>query len=160
MLRLSSGVSFFAFASVTSTASSITRFMNSSKPCSSSACTRDHIFRRSVTLSFPSMRMPRFSYSHTEMVARDCRSLKMKLIGGRRTAQVLVSFLRGAFVGSLVCTFSSTAACYKLAAVATKRRQYTCLHVQSFSREYYAEAVELGVVGSGGRVAVAEGGRR
>jgi hypothetical protein len=32
MLRLSSGVSFFVFASVTSTASSMTRFMNSSKP--------------------------------------------------------------------------------------------------------------------------------
>lgn len=37
------------------------------------------------TLSLPSMRRPRFSYSHTETVARDCRSLKMKLIGGRRT---------------------------------------------------------------------------
>lgn len=38
------------------------------------------------TLSLPSMRSPKFSYSHTETVARDCRSLKMKLIGGRRTA--------------------------------------------------------------------------
>jgi hypothetical protein len=36
------------------------------------------------------MRSPMFSYNHTETVARDCKSLNIKLIGGRRTAGPLV----------------------------------------------------------------------
>lgn len=62
----------------------------------------------SRTLSFPSMRIPKFSYNHTEMVARDCRSLKMKLMGGRRTKTQLAA------VASHACgsgrTLSSAAA--------------------------------------------------
>jgi hypothetical protein len=37
------------------------------------------------TLSLPSIRRPRFSYSHIETFARAWRSLNMKLIGGRST---------------------------------------------------------------------------
>jgi hypothetical protein len=104
-LRLSSGASFLA--RVTSMASSITRFMNSSKPYANiSSCYSRWLGSR--TLSFPSMRMPKFSYSHTEMVARDCRSLKMKLIGGRRTATLLAAVAAHA-CGSCR-TLSSTAA--------------------------------------------------
>lgn len=98
-LRLSSGASFLA--NVTSTASSITRFMNSSKPCvvvSAVLCVKSVGRGRGRTLSLPSMRSPRFSYSQTEMVARDCSSLKMKLIGGRRTVGALVAVAVGVSV--------------------------------------------------------------
>lgn len=82
------------------------------------------------------MRMPKFSYSHTEMVARDCNSLKMKLMGGRRTARVPVSFAR-AELASGHRTFSSTTAWEQLAAVdkhdaITTTGTTTYLHVQSY----------------------------
>jgi hypothetical protein len=66
------------------------------------------------------MRMPKFSYSHTDMVARDWRSLKMKLIGARCACGIVGSYL---FLHHGL---------WLLAAVASNVRQYTHLHVQSF----------------------------
>ena len=47
------------------------------------------------------MRMPRFSYSHTEMGVLDCSSLNMKLIGGRRTIGGLVIGIQRECMGAI-----------------------------------------------------------
>jgi hypothetical protein len=79
-----------AVACRTSTAESMTRFMNSSKPCymhvSSATLGRRICRSRSVlTLIYPSILNPNCSYNHIETWACDVRRRKMKLMGGMRT---------------------------------------------------------------------------
>ena len=82
-LRFSSSV---FVACLTSTASSITRFMNSSKPCADLlAYSTPKLHCRFYTLILPSIRIASCSNNHIDTVERCCRSLKMKLIGGKRT---------------------------------------------------------------------------
>lgn len=82
-LRFSSSV---FVACLTSTASSITRFMNSSKPYTGFLAGCDpKLHCRFYTLILPSIRIASCSNSHIDTVERCCRSLKMKLIGGKRT---------------------------------------------------------------------------
>lgn len=82
-LRFSSSV---FVACLTSTASSITRFMNSSKPYAIFlSLFYPKVLRKLYTLILPSIRIASCSNSHIDTVERCCRSLKMKLIGGRRT---------------------------------------------------------------------------
>lgn len=82
-LRFSSSV---FVACLTSTASSITRFMNSSKPYAAVlACSIPELHCKLYTLILPSIRIANCSNNHMDTVERCCRSLKMKLIGGKRT---------------------------------------------------------------------------
>jgi hypothetical protein len=88
------------------------------------------------TLSLPSMRRPRFSYSHTETVARDCRSLKMKLMGGRRTVASSASRFSSRFHALRVGrTFSSAATWDVLALlgrIGATGSPTTAIHIERF----------------------------